>query len=82
MRGALPNGAHAAASRSESEEQGAEDTPELSGEGAGTGVNCVEGEEALGLTRMGSIRSPLPVVRSQPPAAPLKLTFNVRRSGG
>ena len=60
--GALHNGAHAAASRSESEEQGAEDTPELSGEGAGTGVNRVEGEAALGLTRMGSIRSPLPVV--------------------
>ena len=82
MRGALPKGAFAAASRSGSEELGAEDALELSGEGAGSGAAHAEGEAALGLTRMGTIVSPLLVARSQPPAAPLKLTFNVRLSGG
>ena len=42
----------------------------------------VPGEAVLGLMRMGGIGSPLPVARSQPPAMPLKPTFNVRRSGG
>ena len=36
----------------------------------------------LGLTRMGGLRSPLLVARSHPRAALLKLTFNVRHSGG
>jgi hypothetical protein len=82
MRGALPKGAHAAASRSGSEAPGAEDDPELPGEGARAGAARAEGEAALGLTRMGSIGSPLLVAQSQLPAAPLKLTFNVRYSGG
>ena len=82
MRGALPKGALAAPSRSGSEEPGAEDTTELSGEGTGGGAAHAQGEAALGLTRMGTIGSSLLVARSQPPAAPLKLTFNVRRNGG
>ena len=40
LRGALPKGGSAAASRSGSEELGAEDAPELSGEGAGAGAGC------------------------------------------
>jgi hypothetical protein len=36
----------------------------------------------MALMRMGTIESPLLVPRSQPPAAPLKLSFIVRRSGG
>ncbi|XP_039851804.1 uncharacterized protein LOC120710219 [Panicum virgatum] len=82
MRGVLPKGGPAATSRSGSEEPGAEDAPELSGEGAGTGARCAEGEAALGLTRMGGVGSPLLVLRPQPPAAPLKMSFIARRSGG
>jgi hypothetical protein len=82
MRGALPKGALAAPSRSESEELGAEDATELFGEGAGGGAAHADGEAALGLTRMGTIGSPLLLAQSQPPAALLKLTFNVHRSGG
>jgi hypothetical protein len=82
MRGALPKGTLAASSRSGSEEPGAEDAPELSDEGAGAGAARVEGEAALGLTRIRTIRSPLLVARSQPPAGLLKLTFNVHHNGG
>ena len=82
MRGALPKGTHATALRSGSEELGLDDAPQLSSGGAGAGVAHMEGKEALGLTCMGSIGSHLPVAQSQPPAALLKLTFNVRRSGG
>ena len=82
MRGALPKGGPAAASRSDSEEPGAEDAPELSREGTGAGAGRAEGEAVLGLTRMGGIGSPLLVPRSQPPAAPLKMSFAAHRSGG
>ena len=54
----------------------------MSGEGTGASAGRVEGEAALGLTRMGGIGSALLVARSQPPAAPLKPSFNMRRSGG
>ena len=81
MRGALPKGT-LAASRSGSEEPGAEDAPELFGEGTSAGAGHTEGEAALGLTRMGGIGSPLLVPRSHPPAAPLKLSFIARHSGG
>ena len=54
----------------------------MSGEGTGTGTTRTEGEAALGLTRMGGIGSLLLVARSQPPTTPLKLTFNMRQSGG
>ena len=40
LRSVLPKGGSAAASRSGSEELGAEDAPELSGEGAGAGAGC------------------------------------------
>jgi len=82
MRGAPPKGALVAASRLGSEEPGAEDAPELSGEGAGAGASRAEGEAALGLTRKGGIGSPLLVPRSQLPGAPLKLSFNARPWGG
>jgi len=75
MRGALPKGTLATTLRSWSEEPGAEDAPELSGEGAVASAARVEREAALGLTRMGSVRSPLL-------GSPLLLTFNVRCSGG
>ena len=58
-----------------------EDAPELSGEGAGAGAGRAEGEAALGLTRKGGIESPLLMPWLHPPAAPLKLSFIVRRSG-
>ena len=80
MRGAPPKGALVAASRLGSEELGAEDAPELSGEGAGAGY--AEEEAGLGLMRIGGIMSPLLVPRSQPPAAPLKMAFVARPSGG
>ena len=64
MRGALPKGACAAASRLGSKEPGAEGALELSSGAAGASVARVEGEAALGLTRMGSIGSSLPVARS------------------
>ena len=82
MRGALPKGGPAAASRSGSKELGAEDAPELSGEGTGASARCAEGEAAVGLTRMGGIGSPLLVPRSQPHAMPLKMSFVAHRSGG
>ena len=82
MRGAPPKGALVAASRLGSEEPGAVDTPELSGEGAGAGASRAEGEAALGLTRKGGIGSPLLVPWSQPPTALLKLSFVVRHNGG
>ena len=50
MRGALPKGTHVAASRSGSEEVGAEDA-----------THVEEGKATQGLTHMGSIGSPLPV---------------------
>ena len=64
MRGTLPKGALATASRLGSEEPGAEDAPELSGGGADAGAGCAEGEAAMALTRMGTIKSPLLVPRS------------------
>ena len=82
MRGALPKGAPAAASRSGSEEPGAEDAPELSVEGANTSAGRAEGEAVAGLTCIGEIGSPLLVPRPLPPAAPLKLSFTARHSGG
>ena len=83
MRGALPKGAPAAASRSGSEEVGADDAPQSSGGSAGADAARVEeGDAALGLSRMGRVKSPLPAVLLQPPAVPLKLTFNIRGSGG
>ena len=82
IRGALSRGTLPAASRSGSKEPGAEDTPELSSEGAGASAARTEGEAALGLTRMGSVGSPLLMARSQLPAMLLKLTFNMHRSGG
>jgi len=78
LRGALPKGACAAASRLGSKEPGAEGALELSSGAAGASVARVEGEAALGLTRMGSIGSPLLVARSQLSTAPLKLTFNAQ----
>ena len=82
MRGALPKEEPVAASRSGSKEPRAKDAPELSGEGAGAGARRAEGEAVVGLTRMGGIGSPLLVPRSQPPAAPLKMSFVAHRSGG
>ena len=82
MRGALSKGGPTAASRSGSEEPGAEDAPELSSEGASAGAKRAEGEAALGLTRMGGIGFPLLVPRLQPPAAPLKTSFVACSSGG
>ena len=55
LRSALPKGGSAAASRSGSEELGAEDAPELSGEGAGAGTGRAEGEAAAGLACIGGI---------------------------
>ena len=82
LRSALPKGGSAASSRSGSEELGAEDAPELSGEGAGADAGCAEGEAAAGLACIGGIRSPPLVPRPQPPAAPLRLSFTARRSAG
>ena len=82
LRSALPKGGSAAASRSGSEELGAEDAPELSGEGAGAGTGRAEGEAAAGLARIGGIGSPPIVPQLQPPAAPLRLSFTARRSAG
>jgi len=79
---ALPKGGSAAASRSGSEELGAEDTPELSGEGAGADAGRGEGEAATGLARIGGIRSPPLVPRLQPPTVPLGLSFTARQSAG
>ena len=81
MRGALSKGALAAALRPGSEEPRVEDATELSGEGTGADAARAEGEPALGLACMGIVGSPLLVARSQPPAALLKLTFNVCHSG-
>ena len=58
LRSALPNGGSAAASRSGSEELGAEDAPELFGEGDDTDVGRAEGEAADGLAGIGGIGSP------------------------
>ena len=74
--------ASAAASRSGSEELGAEDAHELLGEGAGADAGRAEGEAAAGLARFGGIGSPPLVPRPQPPAAPLRLSFTARRSAG
>ena len=82
LRGALPKGGSTAASRSGSKEPGAEDAPELSVEGASTSAGRAEGEAVAGLTCIGEIGSPLLVPRPLPPAAPLKLSFTARRSGG
>ena len=82
LRSALPKGGSAAASRSGSEELGAEDAPELSGEGAGADAGRAEGEAAVRLARIGGIGSPPLVPRPQPPAAPLRLSFTARRSAG
>ena len=71
----------AAGSRSDSEEPGAEDAPELSSESTNAGAKRAEGEATLGMTRLGGIGSPLLVPRSQPPAAPLKTSFVARSSG-
>ena len=81
MGGALHKGTHAAASRSGSEEMGAEDVPQSACGSAGA-ARMEEDNAALGLSRMGRVKSSLLVVRSQPTAAPLKLNFSVRRSGG
>ena len=80
LRSALPKRGSAATSRSGSEELGAEDAPELSGEGAGAGY--AEEEAGLGLMRIGGIMSPLLVPWSQPPATPLMMSFIARRNGG
>ena len=80
LRSALPNGGSAATSRSGSEELGAVDAPELSGEGAGADAGRAEGEAAVGLARIGGIGSPPLVPRPQPPAALLRLSFTARRS--
>ena len=80
MRGALPKGT-LAASRSGSEEPGAEDAPELFGEGTSAVAGHAEGEATLGLMRMGGIESPLLMPWLHPPAAPLKLSFVACRSG-
>ena len=82
LRSAQPKGGSAAASRSGSEELGAEDAPELLGEGAGADAGRAEGEAAAGLARFGGIGSPPLVPRPQPPAAPLRLSFTARRSAG
>ena len=58
LMSALPKGGFATASRSGSEELGAEDAPELSGEGAGANAGHAEGEAAAGLARIGGIGSP------------------------
>ena len=55
LRSALPKGGSAAASRSGSEELGAEDAPELSGEGASADAGRAEGEAAAGLAHIGGI---------------------------
>ena len=68
--------------RSSSEELGAEDAPELSGDGTGAGARCEEGEAVARLAHMGDIVSPLLEPRSQPPAAPLKMSFVARRNEG
>ena len=80
LRSALPKGDSAAASRSGSEELGAEDAPELSGEGAGADARRGEGEVVAGLAHLGGIGSPPLVPHPQPPAAPLSLSFTARRS--
>ena len=82
LRSAQPKGGSAAASRSGSEELGAEDAPELSGEIAGADAGRGEGEAATGLARIGGIRSPPLVPRLQPPALPLRLSFTARQSTG
>ena len=82
LRSVLPKGGSGAASRSGSEELGAEDAPELSGEGAGTDAGRGEGEAATGLARIGGIRSPPLVPRLQPPTVPLGLSFTARQSAG
>jgi len=82
LRSALPKGGSAATSRSGTEELGAEDAPELSGEGAGADAGRGEGGAAAGLAHLGGIGSPLLVPRPQPPAAPLRLSFKARRSAG
>ena len=79
---ALPKGGSAAASRSGSEELGAEDAPELSGEGIGANAGRAEGEAAARLAGIGGIGSPPLVPRPQPPAAPLRLSFTAHRSTG
>ena len=82
LRSAQPKGGSAAASRSGSEELGAEDALELSGEGADADAGRAEGEAVAGLARIGGIGSPPLVPRPQPPAAPLRLSFTARRSAG
>ena len=82
LRSVLPKGGSATASRSGSEELGAEDTPELSGDGTGAGARSAEGEAVAGLTCIGEIGSPLFVPRPQPHAALLRLSFSARHSGG
>ena len=82
LRSALPKGGSTTASRSGSEELGAKDAPELSGEGAGADAGRAEGEAAVGLARIGGIGSPPLVSRPQPPAASLRLSFTARRSAG
>ena len=82
LRSALPKGGSAAASRSGSEELGAEDAPELSGEGVGANAGHGEGEAAAGLAHLGGIGSPPPVPRPQPPTVLLRLTFTARLSAG
>ena len=82
LRSALPKGSSAAASRSGSEELGAEDAPELSGEGAGANAGHGEGEAAAGLAHIGGFGCHPLVPRPQPPAVPLRLSFTARRSAG
>jgi hypothetical protein len=81
LRSTLPKGSSATASRSGSEEPGAEDAPELSGDGAGAGTERKEWKAAAGLMHIGEIGSPLLVPRPQPSVALLRLSFTARRSG-
>ena len=82
LRSALPKRGSAATSRSGSEELGAVDAPELSGEGAGADAERGKGEAAVGLAHLGGIGSPPLMPRPQPPAAPLRLSFTARQSAG
>ena len=82
LRSPKSKGGSATASRSGSEELGAEDAPELSGEGAGADAGRAEGEAAAGLAHLGGIGSPPPVPRPQPPTVLLRLTFTARLSAG
>ena len=66
LRSVLPKWGSAAASRSGSEELGAEDAPELSGEGTGADAGRGEGEAAAGLVHLRGIGSPPLVPRPQP----------------